>query len=115
MKKAGQVVLFHFPRTDLENGKLRPALLLGKLPGQYDDWLMCMISTQLRHRVEGFDEVVYEDDADFAASGLKAMSLIRVGRLAVAKGDRVYGTIGQIATPRLESIRNRLADWLTRP
>lgn len=40
MKQAGQVVLFRFPQIDLEGGKLRPALLLGKLPGEYDDWLI---------------------------------------------------------------------------
>jgi len=34
MKRAGQVVLFRFPQTDLQEGKLRPALLLGKLPGE---------------------------------------------------------------------------------
>ena len=28
LKKAGQVVAFRFPQTDLEKGKLRPALLL---------------------------------------------------------------------------------------
>jgi len=38
MKRAGQIVLFRFPRTDLGEGKLRPALLLGRLPGEYDDW-----------------------------------------------------------------------------
>jgi hypothetical protein len=40
MKRAGQIVLFRFPRTDLGEGKLRPALLLGRLPGEYDDWLI---------------------------------------------------------------------------
>ena len=29
MKKAGQVVVFRFPQTDLEEGKLRPALYWG--------------------------------------------------------------------------------------
>jgi len=58
MKKAGQVVVFRFPQTDLTEGKLRPALLLGKLPGEYDDWLICMISSQIRHYLAGFDEVV---------------------------------------------------------
>ena len=48
MKQAGQIVLFRFPQTDLEEGKLRPALLLNKVPGEYDDWLICMISSQLR-------------------------------------------------------------------
>jgi hypothetical protein len=33
MKQAGQIVVFRFPQTDLEEGKLRPALLLGRLPG----------------------------------------------------------------------------------
>ena len=69
MKQAGQVVLFHFPQTNLVEGKLRPALLLGKLPGDYDDWLICMISGQTRHYIAEFDEIVREDDADFAESG----------------------------------------------
>ena len=43
MREAGQTVLFRFPQTDLEEGKLRPALLLGRLPGEYDDWLICPI------------------------------------------------------------------------
>ena len=46
MKEAGQVVVFRFPQTDLEKGKLRPALLLGTLPGDYDDWLIC----RFRHK-----------------------------------------------------------------
>jgi len=46
MKEAGQIVLYRFPQTDLVEGKLRPALLLGKMPGEYDDWLICMISSQ---------------------------------------------------------------------
>ena len=58
MKQAGQVVAFRFPRTDLIEGKLRPALLLGKIPGPYDDWLVCMISSRIRQHVEGFDEII---------------------------------------------------------
>ena len=53
MKQAGQIVLFRFPQADLEEGKFRPALLLGKLPGDYDDWLICMISIQTWQYVEG--------------------------------------------------------------
>ena len=87
MKQAGQVVVFRFPQTDLEEGKLRPALLLGKLPGEYDDWLICMISSQTRQYLAGFDELVQEDDDDFGKSGLKVTSLIRVGRLAVVSGS----------------------------
>lgn len=113
MKQAGQVVLFRFPQTDLEEEKLRPALLLGRLPGEYGDWLLCMISSQLRQCIAGFDEVIQEGDPDFVESGLKVASVIRIGRLAVVEGEVVVGAIGQIATERLRGIRSRLAEWLS--
>jgi mRNA interferase MazF len=115
VKQAGQIVLFRFPQADLEEGKLRPALLLGRLPGEYDDWLICMISSQIRRHVPEFDEIIRQDDPDFAESGLKVSSLLRIGRLAVVEGEILLGAIGQIAPERLERIKRRLAAWLTRP
>ena len=113
MKKAGQVVLFRFPQTDLEEGKYRPALLLGKLPGEYDDWLVCMISSQTRQFVSEFDEMIQESESDFAESGLKVTSVIRVGRLAVVSGDILLGAIGQVSNERIVRIKKHLSDWLT--
>jgi mRNA interferase MazF len=113
MKQAGQVAVFRFPQTDLEEGKLRPALLLGKLPGEYDDWLICMISSQTRHHLAGFDEIVQESDDDFAESGLKVVSIIRVGRLAVVSGEILIGAIGNIAPERLSRVKKHLSDWLS--
>ena len=114
MRQAGQIVLFRFPRADLEEGKLRPALLLRRLPGEYDDWLICMISSQTRHYVPGFGELVQEDDADFAESGLKVASVIRVGRLAVVEGEILLGAIGEMSSERLQRIKSHLAEWLMR-
>ena len=113
MKKAGQIVVFRFPQTDLEDGKLRPALLLGKLPGEYDDWLICMVSSQTRQYVAGFDEIVKDSDEDFGESGLKVTSVIRVGRLAVVTGEILLGAIGQISSERLNRVKNLLSDWLS--
>ncbi len=104
--------MFRFPQADLGEGKLRPALLLGKLPGEYDDWLLCMVSSQLWHKVPEFDEVVQENDPDYTESGLKVPSVIRVGRLAVVGGQIIVGAIGQIGIERLQHIKSRLADWL---
>lgn len=113
MKTPGQVVLFPFPQADLSAGKLRPALLLGHLPGPYDDWWICMISSQLQRCQEGFDEIIGEDDADFRQSGLKTASVIRVGRVAVVEGGILRGSLGEISQDRLESLKRRLAQWLT--
>ena len=113
MKEAGQVVVFRFPQTDLEEGKLRPALLLGKLPGEYDDWLICMISSQTRQYISGFDEIIEENDTDFGESGLKITSVIRVGRLAVVSGEILIGAIGQVSSERLNRVKKHLSDWLS--
>jgi mRNA interferase MazF len=112
MKEPGQVVLFKFPQTDQFDAKLRPALLIGKLPGHFSDWLICMISTQLRHYVDGFDEIIHEQAGDFAMSGLKAESVVRVGGLAVVDEQILIGSIGAIAPARLRRIKSVLADWV---
>jgi mRNA interferase MazF len=112
MKQAGAIVLFRFPHANLEMGKPRPALLLGKLHGKYSDWLVCMISSQVRHYLDDVDEFVRETDADFIQSGLHGESVIRVERLAVVAEEVLLGEIGSISQERLKRIKLRLAEWM---
>ena len=112
MIQRGQVVLFPFPHTNQTKSKLRPALVIEKNPGRYDDWLICMISSQLHHEVKDFDEILWEADSDFPQSGLKTTSLIRLGRLAVVDRQILVGTIGQVGSERLIRIKDRIAGWI---
>ena len=112
MIRERQVVLFRFPQTNQTAGKLRPALVIRKGPGPHDDWLICMISSQLSQEVPDFDEIVSEKDDDFESSGLKLTSLIRIGRLAVADQNILLGAIGEIGSVRLERIKKNLSVWL---
>ncbi|MCP5104246.1 MAG: type II toxin-antitoxin system PemK/MazF family toxin [bacterium] len=112
MKKAGQVVIFKFPQADLEYKKPRPALLVAQLPGKYDDWLISMISSQMHQFIEGMDEIIEPDSPDFEKSGLKVKSIIRVTRLAIAAGEILQGTIGEISHERLTRIRENLSHWI---
>ncbi|SEM03883.1 mRNA interferase MazF [Syntrophus gentianae] len=100
------------PQTDQQSGKLRPALVVRKLPSRYEDWLISMVSSQLSQEIPGFDEIVSPDDPDFKDSGLKLTSLIRVGRLAVVNVDLLLGKIGQIGEVRLTRIRQKLSEWI---
>jgi mRNA interferase MazF len=106
----GDVVLTAVPQADGQV-KNRPALVLRKLP-PFDDLLVCGISTQLHQQVVGFDEIIAQTDSDFAASGLKASSLIRLGFLSVLPISRVIGTIGSVAPARHQRLLQNLADHL---
>lgn len=112
MKKSGQVALVPFPQVNLTPGKPRPVLLLARVPGPYEDWLVCMFSTKLHQAVPGFDEVIGADASDFEQSGLKVSSVVRVARLAVVSEDMLVGRIGEIGEERLRRIQKRLADWI---
>ena len=103
MISEGQLVLFRFPQTDQTAGKLRPALVLRRLPGQHNDWLICMISSNLDQEVPEFDEVITPDDLDFKESGVK---------VAVVDGGILLGKLGQIDTQRLIRIRHKLSHWI---
>ena len=72
-----------------------------------------MVSSQTRHYIEEFDELVQEKDNDFSDSGLKVESVIRVGRLAVVSGESLLGAIGQVSIERLGRIKKHLSDWLS--
>ena len=113
MVHAGQIVLFRFPQTDLSPGKLRPALIIGRLPGSFEDWLICMISSQIHQYIPEFDEIIAWDDPDYPKSGLKNDSLIRVGRLAVVDASVLLGAIGEVDAIRLNRVKANLAAWLS--
>jgi mRNA interferase MazF len=112
MKRAGQIVLTPFPYTDLSGAKLRPVLMLRRA-SRFDDWLVCMVSSRVEQAEAGFDEMVQPGDPDFAASGLKAPSVLRTKRLAVLQGSLMAGSIGAIDDARLDRIRQRLARWIS--
>ena len=112
MREPGQVVLMSFPQVDLSPGKRRPVLLVAQVPGPYEDWLVCMLSTNLQQALPGFDEIVGSDANDFRKSGLRVPSAIRIARLAVVSVDTLVGTIGEIDDVRLRRIQETLADWI---
>lgn len=108
----GEIVLFRFPQTNHTTGKLRPALVLRKLPGRYEDWMICMISCQLFQQIKGLDEIINIEDMDFKNSGLKVISLVRASRLAVVSKSFLLGAIGEISNERLARIKASIAEWI---
>jgi mRNA interferase MazF len=108
--KEGDVVLTPLPQADGQV-KNRPAIILCAMP-PYGDFLLCGVSTQLHQEVTGFDDAIRPGDTDFATSGLKAPSLIRLGFLAVLPVPSLLGTIGSIDRVRHVRLLERLSNHL---
>ncbi len=96
----------------MKEGKLRPALVLAKLPGIYNDWLICMISTKKYQVLSPYDEIIRKDSEEFIQSGLKTESVIRSTRLAVVNQNIFLGSIGGISDQLVKTIRQNIAKWI---
>jgi mRNA interferase MazF len=93
--------------------KNRPAVILREMP-PFRDLLLCGVTTQLQNLVKNFDELISPRDGDFAASGLRQESLIRLGYVVVMPRRRVAGSVGSIAPERHKLLLQRLSEYLVR-
>ena len=91
--------------------KNRPAVVLRKMP-PFGDLLVCSISSQVRQTAVGFDDIVEPFHPDYASSGLKKSSVIRLGFLAVLPSSHFSGSIGVISPERHKRLLTRLSEYL---
>jgi mRNA interferase MazF len=108
----GDIVLIRFPQTDLAAGKLRPALVVAISPGHHGDLLLALITSRTFQAVPNFDEIIEPTDPDYAVTGLKVRSVIRLARLATVEPSVINARLGSISSDRLQQIKKRLAGWL---
>jgi mRNA interferase MazF len=108
--KEGDIALTPLQQADGQI-KNRPVAVLKEMP-PFRDLLVCGISTQLRQEIAGFDEIIQPADSDFAASGLKAPSVIRLGFLAVLPRSSFVGAIGTLSPERRSRLLQKLSDFL---
>lgn len=106
----GDVILAYLPQAD-GRWKIRPAVYLREMR-PFGDMLVCGVSSQLRHEVAGFDEMISIDDSDFRSSGLSEESLIRLGYLAIVSTKDFAGSLGSISAERHRRLVERLAKYL---
>ncbi|MFQ5410421.1 MAG: type II toxin-antitoxin system PemK/MazF family toxin, partial [Anaerolineales bacterium] len=98
----GDLVLIRFPQADLRAGKLRPALVVAIAPGRHPDVLLALVTSRVYQAVPGFDEVVDPSAADYAATGLKVRSVIRLARLVTVDPAAIEARLGTISPGRLD-------------
>ena len=106
----GEIVLARLSQAD-GGAKLRPIVLLRKLPGM-GDFLVCGVSSQTQRAVEGFDLVVESGAKGFAQTGLKVTSVIRLNFLATVPTHWMERRLGSLPDGMLGLLQAKLAEHI---
>ncbi|MCY7409742.1 MAG: type II toxin-antitoxin system PemK/MazF family toxin [Chitinophagales bacterium] len=91
--------------------KRRPAVVVKKIQ-LFNDYWVCVISTQLNREVKGLDILIQEGSNDFKIANLRSSSVIRVAFLAMVPAKDIKGTIGFLSKPTLQQIKQNIARFI---
>jgi mRNA interferase MazF len=97
--RRGDFVLITFPFTDLTSQKLRPAVILGHSGG--DDVIVGFITSQPSSAASPAECPLDPADQEFARTGLRVASRIRLDRLATLHRNLVQRRLGSVG-PRTQ-------------
>jgi mRNA interferase MazF len=92
--RAGEIVLIVFPFTDLSGQKLRPALILSA-PAP-DEFIVAFITSRMPALTSATAHTISLNDPEFAATGLKVASTVRLDKLATLHRSLIRRRLGQV-------------------
>lgn len=101
----GDIVIVRFPFTDLSGSKRRPAVVLAVYP---PDVVVAFISSVMPATPEKSDVVLQSVRADFAATGLKVPSVIRLRKLATLEQNLITRRMGRLSSSLLTAVDHAL-------
>lgn len=91
----GDVVLVHFPFTDLSSTKRRPAVVLWADPGQ-TDFTLAFVSSQHVTSVSTGETALLTTHPEFPMSGLSVSSKIRATKLVTLNRTLITRWLGRL-------------------
>lgn len=106
----GKVVLVPFPFDDLSATRVRPAVCLTNPIGTHRHVILAFITSQRPTELLESDLMLDPGQKDFARTGLKAPSALRLHRLMTVTTALIRRELGELS-PRIQT---NLADKLRR-
>jgi mRNA interferase MazF len=103
----GKIVLIPFPFTDLTSTKLRPALVLIE---DEKDCVVAFISSRVPEEPSSIEILIREDHKEFAKTGLKRASVVRLDKVATVSKNLMLGEIGEVGEALREEINRKLRE-----
>ena len=103
-----KVVLVPFPFDDLSGSKVRPAVCLTEALGAHRHVVLAFITSNVPLKLEPTDVLLDPGSADFARSGLRVRSALRLHRMVTVSAAIIQRQLG-VLTPNLQAeVQQRL-------
>jgi mRNA interferase MazF len=98
--KKGDIVLLPFPFADSNYRKVRPALVLGKTVDEFEDVIVCAISSTVPKEKSTSDVIVNPS----SLNKLRVQSCIKTDRIATVRVNQIVMELGVIETETWEQV-----------
>lgn len=108
LKMKNSVVLVPFPFDDLSTTKVRPAVCLTDEIKPYGHVVLAFVTSSVVSVPALTDLVILDTDTDFAITGLKVSSMIRLHRLMTVKSSIIRRELGELSLTQPTEVRERL-------
>ena len=103
-----KIFLVPFPFDDLSANKVRPAVCLTDEILPYDHIVLAFITSKVPVNPSNTDFVIDAQNADFAQTGLKVSSAIRLHRLMTISKKIIKRELGELSKNQQTEIETRL-------
>src|SRR5438552_7141811 len=105
----GKVVLVPFPFDDLTANKVRPAVCLTDALGSHRHVIVAFISSQIPRTPATTDVVLDPGRTDFAPTGLRVASVLRLHRLVTLTTCLIVRQLGELSPLLQRDVDKKLA------
>jgi mRNA interferase MazF len=103
-----KIVLVPFPFDDLSTLKVRPALCLTNTISGYNHIVIAFITSRISKVNEDSDLKLLSSDPDFALTGLRVDSAVRLHRLVTIPKKLVLRELGELPNNYVVEIKEKL-------
>lgn len=103
-----KMVLVPFPFDDLSSTKVRPAVCLTDEIAPYGHVVLAFITSKVSNAPSDTDFVIDAQDTDFAQTGLKVSSAIRLHRLMTVSKAIIRRELGELSASHQSEVEKRL-------
>jgi mRNA interferase MazF len=109
----GKIVLVPFPFDDLSATKVRPAICLTNPIGVHRHVILAFITSVIPTDLMATDIILDTSDPDFAATGLRVSSAIRLHRLMTVSTSVIKRELGMLSSDIQDKIAEKLCQLLS--